>query len=87
MTPVRRPPWRAQELSRAVHMALYAWQPGAILTSDCDDDINKYCLAARPNMQSRPGAVGACLASIVSGLQLAAPVPSSTLSPPASPRP
>ena len=50
-----------------MHMAFYVWQPDAIITSECDDDITKYCLAARPNIASRPGAVGSCLASIVSG--------------------
>ncbi|GFH23193.1 uncharacterized protein HaLaN_20772 [Haematococcus lacustris] len=35
------------------------------MTSDCDDDIKNICLAARPNMSQRPGAVGSCLASIL----------------------
>jgi Golgi apparatus protein 1 len=47
-------------------MAFFVWQPNAILTSDCDEDINNICLAARPNMAQRSGAVGSCLASIVS---------------------
>ena len=55
-----------QELGRAVHMAFFTWTPGAIITKDCDEDIQNYCLAARPNMASRPGAVGSCLANIVS---------------------
>ncbi len=55
-----------KELGRAVHMALFAWQAGATLTTDCDDDIQRLCLSVRPNMASRPGAVGSCLASIVS---------------------
>eukprot|EP00197_Chlamydomonas_leiostraca_P010927 CAMPEP_0202884756 /NCGR_PEP_ID=MMETSP1391-20130828/41312_1 /ASSEMBLY_ACC=CAM_ASM_000867 /TAXON_ID=1034604 /ORGANISM="Chlamydomonas leiostraca, Strain SAG 11-49" /LENGTH=982 /DNA_ID=CAMNT_0049567983 /DNA_START=167 /DNA_END=3115 /DNA_ORIENTATION=+ len=54
-----------KELGRAVHMAFYVWQPGAIITADCDNDIMNYCLAARPNMAQRPGAVGSCLASIL----------------------
>eukprot|EP00798_Chlamydomonas_sp_ICE-L_P019976 gene19976-26687_t len=53
-----------KEMGRAVHMAFFVWQEGAILTKDCDDDIKKYCLAVRPNMASRSGAVGSCLASI-----------------------
>jgi Golgi apparatus protein 1 len=52
-------------------MAFFVWQPGAILTSACDDDITNICLAARPNMAQRPGAVGSCLASIVSSTCLA----------------
>lgn len=39
---------------------------GATITSECDDDIQRLCLAARPSMATRPGAVGSCLASIVS---------------------
>lgn len=54
-----------QELGRAVHMAFYVWQPGAIVTSDCDDDIQNLCLAQRPNMAQRLGAVGDCLADWV----------------------
>lgn len=55
-----------KEMGRAVHMAFFVWQPGAIITQECDDDINKLCLADRPNMASRPGAVGTCLATVVS---------------------
>jgi len=54
-----------KELGRAIHMAFFTWTPDAVLTKDCDEDINKYCLAARPNMASRPGAVGSCLANIL----------------------
>lgn len=54
-----------KELGRAVHMAFFAWQRGAILTAECDDDIEKLCLIARPNMGTRPGAVGTCLAQLV----------------------
>jgi len=32
-----------KELGRAYHMAFFVWQPQAILTSDCDQDI-KVCL-------------------------------------------
>jgi Golgi apparatus protein 1 len=56
-----------KELGRAVHMAFFVWQPGAVLTQGCDDDINRLCLSKRPNMAQRPGAIGSCLASIVSG--------------------
>lgn len=55
-----------KEVGRAVHMAFFVWAPNAILTSDCDEDINRLCLSQRPNMDQRPGAVGSCLASIVS---------------------
>lgn len=55
-----------QELGRAIHMAFFTWAPNAVLSKDCDEDITNYCLAARPNMASRPGAVGSCLANIVS---------------------
>ncbi len=55
-----------KELGRAVHMAFFIWSEGQILTGDCDDDIQRLCLAERPNMHSRPGAVGTCLAQLVS---------------------
>lgn len=51
-------------------MAFFVWQPGMILTQKCDSDIQKLCLADRPSMAQRPGAVGSCLASIVSTLVL-----------------
>lgn len=54
-----------KELGRAVHMAFFVWQPGSILTNDCDEDIEQLCLEDRPNMALRPGAVGSCLASLV----------------------
>ncbi|KAG1660746.1 hypothetical protein FOA52_010620 [Chlamydomonas sp. UWO 241] len=54
-----------KELGRAVHMAFFAWAPGAPLTATCDDDINRLCLNARPGMSKRPGAVGSCLATIL----------------------
>ena len=46
-------------------MAFFVWQPGMILTQKCDEDIQKLCLADRPSMAQRPGAVGTCLASIL----------------------
>ncbi|GFR46876.1 hypothetical protein Agub_g8517 [Astrephomene gubernaculifera] len=52
-----------KELGRAVHMAFFVWSEGAILTSDCDDDVETLCLASRPNMAATPGAVGQCLAA------------------------
>ncbi|KAG2452551.1 hypothetical protein HYH02_002788 [Chlamydomonas schloesseri] len=55
----------AKEVGRAVHMAFFVWQPGAIITFDCDDDINRLCLSERPNMASRAGAVGTCLATLL----------------------
>ncbi|GLI58992.1 hypothetical protein VaNZ11_000814 [Volvox africanus] len=58
-----------KEMGRAVHMAFFVWQPGAIITQECDDDINKLCLADRPNMASRPGAVGTCLATVLERMQ------------------
>ncbi|MEW5311455.1 MAG: hypothetical protein WDW38_003169 [Sanguina aurantia] len=54
----------AKELSRAVHMAFYAWEPSAILTAECDADIQFLCLAKRPNMAKTPGAIGLCLAAL-----------------------
>ncbi|GIL70396.1 hypothetical protein Vretimale_3583 [Volvox reticuliferus] len=51
-----------KELGRAVHMAFFVWTEGAILTSDCDEDVKKLCLSVRPNMANTPGAVGQCLA-------------------------
>ncbi|EFJ50582.1 hypothetical protein VOLCADRAFT_103797 [Volvox carteri f. nagariensis] len=54
-----------KEVGRAVHMAFFVWQRGAIITSECDDDIDKLCLADRPNMAARPGAVGTCLATLL----------------------
>lgn len=55
-----------KELGRAVHMAFFIWAPGAILTKECDSDINDVCLKSRPNMDRIPGAVGSCLADVVS---------------------
>lgn len=57
----------AQELGRALHMAFFVWRPNALLTHDCDSDIEQQCIAKRPNMAKTPGAVGSCLADIVSG--------------------
>ncbi|GFR44890.1 hypothetical protein Agub_g6234 [Astrephomene gubernaculifera] len=54
-----------KEVGRAVHMAFFVWAPAAIITHLCDDDINRLCLADRPNMASRPGAVGTCLATLL----------------------
>ncbi len=54
-----------KEVGRAVHMAFFVWQPEAIITAPCDNDIERLCLAERPNMASRPGAVGTCLATLV----------------------
>lgn len=56
-----------KELGRAVHMAFFIWSQGAILTSPCDQDVAALCLKQRPNMDAVPGAVGSCLADIVSG--------------------
>ncbi|EFJ50973.1 hypothetical protein VOLCADRAFT_103617 [Volvox carteri f. nagariensis] len=52
-----------KELGRAVHMAFFVWTEGAILTSDCDEDVKALCLSARPSMAMTPGAVGQCLAA------------------------
>lgn len=49
-----------------MHMAFFIWSPGSILTHPCDEDVAKQCLKARPNMDAVPGAVGSCLADIVS---------------------
>eukprot|EP00878_Enallax_costatus_P015261 GHUV01015979.1.p1 GENE.GHUV01015979.1~~GHUV01015979.1.p1 ORF type:complete len:801 (+),score=251.73 GHUV01015979.1:135-2405(+) len=56
-----------KELGRAVHMAFFIWSPGAILTRECDADITQVCLKNRPSMDRIPGAVGSCLADVVSG--------------------
>lgn len=56
-----------RELGRAYHMALFVWQPGAILTTDCDPDVKARCLTVRPNMAATPGAVAECLAGVVGG--------------------
>jgi hypothetical protein len=58
-----------QELGRALHMALYVWEPDGILTNACDNDIQSLCLEDRPNMARTPGAVNTCLKEIVSGIQ------------------
>lgn len=58
---------RMQELGRALHMALFVWQPGALLTSKCDKDVESFCLNPRPNMAKTPGAIGTCLANVVGG--------------------
>lgn len=55
----------AQELGRALHMALYVWEPDGILTNACDNDIQSLCLKDRPNMARTPGAVNTCLKEIV----------------------
>jgi hypothetical protein len=55
-----------KELGRAVHMAFFIWSPGAVLTAPCDEDVAALCLKKRPNMDAVPGAVGSCLADIVS---------------------
>lgn len=55
-----------KELGRAVHMAFFIWAPGAIMTKDCDADVQNVCLKDRPNMDRMPGAVGSCLADVVS---------------------
>jgi hypothetical protein len=55
-----------QELGRALHMALYVWEPDGILTNACDNDIQSLCLEDRPNMARTPGAVNTCLKEIVS---------------------
>ncbi len=60
-----RSPVAAQELGRALHMAFFIWSPGALLTADCDQDVQQLCLSRRPNMAKTPGAVGTCLATIV----------------------
>lgn len=51
-----------------MHMAFYIWSPQAILTTPCDEDVARLCLKQRPNMDAVPGAVGSCLADLVSGL-------------------
>ena len=58
-----------KELGRALHMALRVWQPGAILTSVCDHDVQSQCLKSRPSMDKTPGAVGQCLALIVKEME------------------
>jgi Golgi apparatus protein 1 len=55
-----------KELARALHMALFIWAPGGLLTAPCDGDVAALCLAPRPSMDHAPGAVGACLGDIVS---------------------
>jgi hypothetical protein len=57
-----------KELGRAVHMAFFIWSQGAVLTAPCDEDVAALCLKKRPNMDAVPGAVGSCLADIVSGV-------------------
>lgn len=55
-----------KELGRAVHMAFFIWSPDSLLTRPCDGDVKALCLNERPNMDMMPGAVGSCLADIVS---------------------
>ncbi|KAG1656262.1 hypothetical protein FOA52_011910 [Chlamydomonas sp. UWO 241] len=54
-----------KELGRAVHMAFFAWAPGATLTAPCDADIDRLCLTGRANIAKRPGAIGSCLATVL----------------------
>lgn len=49
-----------------MHMAFFAYQPGAVLTGECDADVKRMCLKHKPNMAKQPGMVGTCLAHIVS---------------------
>jgi Golgi apparatus protein 1 len=55
-----------KELGRAVHMAFFIYSPNAILTHPCDTDVQEVCLKQRPNMYTVPGAIGTCLAEVVS---------------------
>lgn len=55
-----------KELSRSVHMAFYVWAPKGLITGVCDDDIAKLCLKKDRDMAKRPGAVGDCIAQLVS---------------------
>jgi Golgi apparatus protein 1 len=54
-----------KELGRAVHMALYVWIPGSIITQRCDVDIANVCLKDRPNMLHDTGTISKCLADAV----------------------
>ncbi|GBF99737.1 hypothetical protein Rsub_12450 [Raphidocelis subcapitata] len=57
-----------KELGRAVHMALFVWIPGSIITQPCDVDIASMCLKDRPNMLHDTGTVAKCLADTVQTL-------------------
>jgi len=57
-----------KEIGRAYHMAFFVWQPQAILTSDCDKDVQDHCLSVRPSMAATPGAVGTCVANILESM-------------------
>ncbi|GBF91163.1 2-C-methyl-D-erythritol 2,4-cyclodiphosphate synthase [Raphidocelis subcapitata] len=70
-----------KELGRAVHMALFVWIPGSILTQPCDVDVADLCLASRPNMLHQPGEVAECLADALERI-VAAEAPSWSASPP-----
>lgn len=61
-----------KEVGRAVHMAFFAWSPGAPLTAPCDEDIGKLCLKGRPSLDRKPGAIGTCLATILEEMAAAA---------------
>jgi hypothetical protein len=52
-------------LGRALHMALFVWRAGAVITAECDADVQALCLSGRPNMAATPGAVSTCLAGKV----------------------
>ncbi|WIA10933.1 hypothetical protein OEZ85_011098 [Tetradesmus obliquus] len=54
-----------RELGRSMHMAFFVWQPQALLTAACDDDIQKLCLSKSKGMEVTPGAVAVCISEIV----------------------
>lgn len=56
----------SRELGRSLHMAFFTWQPKGLLTSPCDDDIQRLCLSRVQEMEVMPGAVKLCLSEIVS---------------------
>lgn len=59
-----------RELGRSMHMAFFVWQPQALLTAACDDDIQKLCLSKSKGMEVTPGAVAVCISEIVSGVTI-----------------
>lgn len=56
----------AMLMSVLMSMLMSMRVPIPIPLQACDEDVENLCLSVRPNMLKTPGAVGTCLASIVS---------------------
>jgi Golgi apparatus protein 1 len=55
-----------KELGRAVHMAMFIWTSGQLLTTACDGEVQDVCVSKRPSLPQTTGAVLTCLNDAVS---------------------